>query len=390
MATKRSHFEVPEWEDIDANTEHLSKTVFQRIPFTTGSKSRKTVKRDRRQNEDKKEEIPSKKGDSLWSKDYDDYFYSLDPGERLTVLFRKLENGRNKDKSVGDFTNDRKAEKGRKIKELKRKHAGDVATIGNVSPKDLVDVGKEGSKTAINNEGRSIKEASKMKVRKQKKKSKQIKANISDKESLNAQDCEVLNVEQPFTVKVNVNSEEMHFDQTKTKKMKKRNKDANIDNFIGIKTPESPGSECGSDSSNEPKNLQGKKHEEKVRQMEEIDLCTNVHQSTSNLSISLDRREQVSKVHAASICTSKTKKDFKSKLQKKLNGAQFRWINQQLYTLSSNSALDMFSNDPTLFDVYHKGFQSQVQSWPQNPIDLIIKDLRTRYHIINCTLKRFY
>ena len=71
-------------------------------------------------------------------------------------------------------------------------------------------------------------------------------------------------------------------------------------------------------------------------------------------------------------------KDFKSKLQKKLSGAQFRWINEQLYTTESQNAFDMFSKDPNLFYVYHTGFQNQVESWPQNPVDIMIRYLNER------------
>ena len=72
------------------------------------------------------------------------------------------------------------------------------------------------------------------------------------------------------------------------------------------------------------------------------------------------------------------KRDFKSKLKCKLSGAQFRWLNEQLYTKESKDAFEMFSQDPALFDIYHHGFQSQVKSWPQNPNDLMIKYLNER------------
>ena len=76
--------------------------------------------------------------------------------------------------------------------------------------------------------------------------------------------------------------------------------------------------------------------------------------------------------------TKSKEKDFKSKLQKKLSGAQFRWINEQLYTTESQNAFDIFSKDPKLFDIYHTGFQNQVESWPQNPVDVMIAYLNGR------------
>ena len=62
--------------------------------------------------------------------------------------------------------------------------------------------------------------------------------------------------------------------------------------------------------------------------------------------------------------------------QKKLAGAQFRWLNEQLYSTPSSAAVELFAEDPALFDVYHEGFRHQVESWPVHPLDLIIEELR--------------
>ncbi len=53
---------------------------------------------------------------------------------------------------------------------------------------------------------------------------------------------------------------------------------------------------------------------------------------------------------------------LKDKLKKKImsSGARFRWINEQLYTRMGYEALNMFEQDRTLFDVYHKGFSAQT------------------------------
>ena len=69
---------------------------------------------------------------------------------------------------------------------------------------------------------------------------------------------------------------------------------------------------------------------------------------------------------------------YTDKLKKKLDGAQFRWINEQLYTTESNKAYKIFQGNMSLFDVYHRGFQSQVQSWPENPVDIIIQQVKRR------------
>jgi ribosomal RNA-processing protein 8 len=66
------------------------------------------------------------------------------------------------------------------------------------------------------------------------------------------------------------------------------------------------------------------------------------------------------------------------KMKEKLSGSRFRWINEQLYTISSGEALKLIENSPELFDEYHNGFRAQVQSWPENPVDTFIKQFRTR------------
>ena len=66
-----------------------------------------------------------------------------------------------------------------------------------------------------------------------------------------------------------------------------------------------------------------------------------------------------------------------SKLSTQLEGSRFRMINQQLYTTTGEDAKLMFDEDPELFNVYHRGFASQVTKWPENPIDRVIANIRT-------------
>ena len=57
------------------------------------------------------------------------------------------------------------------------------------------------------------------------------------------------------------------------------------------------------------------------------------------------------------------------KYRKKLEGAKFRLLNESLYT-GQKSATGLSQSE---FDVYHQGFSSQVEKWPTNPVDEIIK-----------------
>jgi len=63
----------------------------------------------------------------------------------------------------------------------------------------------------------------------------------------------------------------------------------------------------------------------------------------------------------------------KTSAARRLEGSQFRWINQQLYTMSSKQAMELFSSQPDLYDVYHKGFGAQVDKWPCHPLDNVIQ-----------------
>ncbi|AOA61707.1 25S rRNA (adenine(645)-N(1))-methyltransferase [Komagataella phaffii CBS 7435] len=69
---------------------------------------------------------------------------------------------------------------------------------------------------------------------------------------------------------------------------------------------------------------------------------------------------------------------LQQKMMAKLTGSRFRWINEKLYTISSEEALALISKQPQLFDEYHTGFKNQVQSWPENPVDVFVKHIENR------------
>ena len=60
----------------------------------------------------------------------------------------------------------------------------------------------------------------------------------------------------------------------------------------------------------------------------------------------------------------------------KLKGAQFRWLNEQLYTTAGSASFEMFQKEPELFDTYHAGFREQASGWNVNPLDIIIEKLQ--------------
>lgn len=69
---------------------------------------------------------------------------------------------------------------------------------------------------------------------------------------------------------------------------------------------------------------------------------------------------------------------LQQKMMAKLSGSRFRWINEQLYTTTSQNALNLVKEQPSLFDEYHQGFRSQVQLWPENPVDVFVDQVKTR------------
>ncbi|XP_004642101.1 ribosomal RNA-processing protein 8 [Octodon degus] len=69
---------------------------------------------------------------------------------------------------------------------------------------------------------------------------------------------------------------------------------------------------------------------------------------------------------------------LRARMTQRLDGARFRYLNEQLYSGPSSAAQRLFQEDPEAFLLYHRGFQSQVKKWPLQPVDRIIRDLRQR------------
>ncbi|RDX76736.1 Ribosomal RNA-processing protein 8, partial [Mucuna pruriens] len=60
----------------------------------------------------------------------------------------------------------------------------------------------------------------------------------------------------------------------------------------------------------------------------------------------------------------------------KLSGGHFRMINEKLYTCTGKEALDYFQEEPSLFNLYHAGYKTQMSNWPEQPVNVIIKWLK--------------
>ncbi|KAA8499307.1 Ribosomal RNA-processing protein 8 [Porphyridium purpureum] len=61
------------------------------------------------------------------------------------------------------------------------------------------------------------------------------------------------------------------------------------------------------------------------------------------------------------------------KLARKLSGAHFRSLNEQMYGQSGAKSFADMQLEPELFGLYHEGYAEQVRSWPCNPLDRIVQ-----------------
>ncbi|CAB3222707.1 unnamed protein product [Arctia plantaginis] len=66
---------------------------------------------------------------------------------------------------------------------------------------------------------------------------------------------------------------------------------------------------------------------------------------------------------------------LRERMLERLKAAQFRYLNEKLYTSSGSEAQQLFKDDPLAFETYHQGYQLQVKKWPVNPLDVIIKKI---------------
>eukprot|EP00761_Pharyngomonas_kirbyi_P000285 gb/GECH01000285.1/.p1 GENE.gb/GECH01000285.1/~~gb/GECH01000285.1/.p1 ORF type:complete len:330 (+),score=80.87 gb/GECH01000285.1/:1-990(+) len=66
-------------------------------------------------------------------------------------------------------------------------------------------------------------------------------------------------------------------------------------------------------------------------------------------------------------------------LSNRLHGANFRLLNEQLYSNTGKSSYQYFSKNPSLFELYHEGYRSQIQKWPEKPISHAIQWLKSNF-----------
>ena len=240
----------------------------------------------------------------------------------------------------------KKAQKKRKEKS-KNDDAGDNS--------ELPSVGSETTLISEFGEHKSSEESTEDKRSKDKKKKRKEKGKEDDADD----DSEFLNVNSPTTHKSTEQSVE-----AEGKKDKKRKRKDNIKQDYANDDSELP---------NVVKSTPGKNHKHKTKKTEHVEE-QDCPEPTKNHSPKLKDKH----IDVFSPPVSQSKLSLHEKMTKQLESSRFRWINEQLYTTTGDEAVEIFSEDPSLFDIYHRGFTNQVKLWPVNPVDEIIKWLKKR------------
>lgn len=131
-------------------------------------------------------------------------------------------------------------------------------------------------------------------------------------------------------------------------------------------------------NSNKPKNDKRKKQKKsKIYHDNNNDDDDADQIETKPKEVTTTTKEKITKP-SLNLQPSKKLTPLQQKMMAKLSGSRFRWINEQLYTISSQDALSLIKDQPELFDEYHDGFRSQVTSWPENPVDVFAKQIMNR------------
>ncbi|KGU28900.1 ribosomal RNA-processing protein 8 [Candida albicans P34048] len=175
------------------------------------------------------------------------------------------------------------------------------------------------------------------------------------------------------------------------KKNKNKNKNKNkrepkqIDNGSNITNNETNAKPSKSDKDNSnPKKDKKRKHENEEQQPAEDQHKSSNKQSKKQKKINRTDSNEVKNQSSdqsltnSFISSNKKLTPLQQKMMAKLSGSRFRWINEQLYTISSEEALKLVKDTPSLFDEYHQGFNQQVASWPENPVDVFVDQIKTR------------
>jgi ubiquinone/menaquinone biosynthesis C-methylase UbiE len=135
----------------------------------------------------------------------------------------------------------------------------------------------------------------------------------------------------------------------------------------------------------EPKETWSKSKRKRMRMLLGKQRAGDLNEGSATTSKANDKKQENKKDGVSESATTKDddKQGKKSSLQDafkaRLTGSRFRILNEELYTTTSKESLDRFSKNPELFEQYHEGFRHQVEAWPVNPVDVIVRSLSSMY-----------
>jgi len=109
--------------------------------------------------------------------------------------------------------------------------------------------------------------------------------------------------------------------------------------------------------------------------MKQGDSSTVIEKNNDGISTDILPTESTSKTIGSKNKMNSVQNAFKARLA----GSRFRILNEELYTTTSKKSYDKFKENPELFEQYHDGFRHQVESWPENPVDVIVEFLTSTY-----------
>ncbi|MCI4385644.1 hypothetical protein PGIGA_G00053010 [Pangasianodon gigas] len=114
-------------------------------------------------------------------------------------------------------------------------------------------------------------------------------------------------------------------------------------------------------------------------QAKKLQRFLNIHVTESNEKLSDTNLEQEKEdFKNVSECQVDRSSALRSRMEKQLQSARFRYINELLYTSTSGEAKRIFKQDLDAIRIYHRGYTEQVKRWPANPVDSIIIYIRQR------------
>ncbi|KAL7274096.1 25S rRNA (adenine645-N1)-methyltransferase [Rhizina undulata] len=144
----------------------------------------------------------------------------------------------------------------------------------------------------------------------------------------------------------------------------------------GEESGDNADADCAAPPQKKKKTLKEKRREKKAAAAA-VAAGTALTESKPNAEIS-SKPTPAAPTPASAISSLPALTPLQQKMREKLTSARFRHINEILYTTPSNSSLELFTAQPEMYQEYHTGFRRQVEVWPENPVDIFIKQLQTR------------